>query len=154
MAFECELSERRSQPAVAVRTHTPQPNLPAIVPPTIGRLANYIVQCGENPDGPPYVAYYNMDMQNLDIDIGFPVTKPLPAQGDIQPTQVPSGPCASLIYKGPYSGIRAAYNSLTEFVKTQKRNVIEPVYELYLNDPSETPPEELLTQVIFFLEPA
>jgi hypothetical protein len=31
----------------------------------------------------PYVAYHNMDMQNLDIEIGFPVAKELESKNDI-----------------------------------------------------------------------
>ena len=154
MSLECELTERRAQSAVALRTRTPQPNLSTILGPMFGRLANYIVQCGENPAGAPYIAYYNMDMQDLDIEVGFPVTKPLPAQGDFRPVDLPAGPCATLIYKGPYSGLGSAYNTLTEFVRAQGRVPTGASYEFYLNDPSEVPPEELLTQIVYYLEPA
>ena len=43
-------------------------------------IAQYLAEQSEQPAGAPFVAYYNMDMQNLDVEIGFPVTACLPVE--------------------------------------------------------------------------
>ena len=37
-------------------------------------ILQYAGQMGVQPSGPPFVAYYNLDMQDLDLEIGFPYT--------------------------------------------------------------------------------
>ncbi len=63
--------------------------------------------------------------------------------------QIPGGKTAVLTYKGPYSGIEAAYHSLfgNWLPESGEEPADQPCYEIYLNDPRETPPEELLTEI-------
>ena len=63
--------------------------------------------------------------------------------------QIPGGKTAVLTYKGPYSGIPAAYHSL--FGNWLPQSGQEPAdqhcYEIYLNNPRDTAPEDLLTEI-------
>jgi hypothetical protein len=61
------------------------------------RWPNTWASWGEQPAGPAFVAHHNMDMQNLDIEQGFPVSKPLPAKGEIQPGEIPPQNLMTLI---------------------------------------------------------
>ncbi len=63
--------------------------------------------------------------------------------------QIPGGKTAVLTYKGPYSGIHAAYHSLfgNWLPQSGEEPADQPCYEIYLNNPRETPPEELLTEI-------
>ncbi len=63
--------------------------------------------------------------------------------------QIAGGKTAVLTYKGPYSGIEAAYHSLfgNWLPESGEEPADQPCYEIYLNDPRETPPEELLTEI-------
>lgn len=60
-----------------------------------------------------------------------------------------SGKVAVLTYKGPYSGISAAYQSLygNWLPASGEEPADTPCYELYLNNPREVPPEELVTEI-------
>jgi len=60
-----------------------------------GAIAQYLGELGEQPAGPPFVAYYNMDMQALDVEIGFPVSRKLSGKGDIQASEIPGGKALS-----------------------------------------------------------
>jgi AraC family transcriptional regulator len=62
---------------------------------------------------------------------------------------LPGGKTAVLTYKGPYSGITAAYHSLygNWLPASGKEPADQPCYEIYLNDPRDTAPEDLLTEI-------
>ncbi|WP_298849379.1 GyrI-like domain-containing protein [uncultured Ruegeria sp.] len=62
---------------------------------------------------------------------------------------IPGGKTAVLTHKGPYSGIEAAYHSLfgNWLPESGEEPADKPSYEIYLNDPRETAPEDLLTEI-------
>ena len=68
---------------------------------------------------------------------------------DVDVLNVPGGKTAVLRFKGPYTGFQAAYHYLFgEWVPASGLEVRnEPCYELYLNSPMDTAPEELLTDI-------
>ncbi len=152
MNFKCELSKRSAQPTMSVRTRSAVQDLPELLGKVYGKIAQYLGTLGAQPIGPPYVGYYNMDMQDLDLEIGFPVSQVIQGQGDIQYSEIPEGQFATCLYTGPYSDIEAAYIALTQWVETQGHQTTGVAYELYLNDPAQTTPEELQTQILFLLE--
>ena len=53
----------------------------------------------------------------------------------------------SLIYRGPYDEVGAAYDQLNRWVADKGYEVIGPSQELYLNDANITPAEDLLTEI-------
>jgi effector-binding domain-containing protein len=141
-----------AQPVLSIRTKSAVQGLPQVLGVSLGAIAQYLGSLGENPAGAPFVAYYNMDMQNLDIEIGFPVSHPLAGQGNIQSTQIFGGKVATCLHVGPYSDIRPAYDALTQFIKEKGAEVTGVAYEFYLNDPQTVPPSELQTQIYFPLK--
>jgi effector-binding domain-containing protein len=106
-------------------------------------------ELGVPPAGAPFVAYFNMDMQNLDMEIGFPVMQPLPGKGEVQASQIPAGKAATCLHTGPYPEIESAYKALSNWVAEKGYTPTGVAYEFYLNDPGETPPQELQTQILF-----
>jgi AraC family transcriptional regulator len=67
----------------------------------------------------------------------------------LQQQVLKGGKCAVLTYKGPYPGISNAYQSLFGdwLPKSGQEPGDGPCYELYLNDPKQVRPEELLTEI-------
>jgi effector-binding domain-containing protein len=127
-------------------------DLPVVLGEAFGSIAQYLGEIGEQPAGPPFAAYYNMDMQNLDVEIGFPVSKVLIGKDDIQAGEIPEGKYAACIYTGPYNKIEPAYDALAKWMEERGHVAKGVAYEFYLNDPAETPAEALLTQILFPLE--
>jgi effector-binding domain-containing protein len=148
MSYQCELLNRPSQPVLAIRTRAAVQDLPQTMGQALGAIAQYLGQRGEQPAGPPYAAYYNMDMQNLDVEIGFPVGLALPGQGNIQPGQIPAGPAVACLHVGPYDQVHKAYDALMQWLRANGREATGVAYEVYLNDPTDTPPAALQTQVV------
>ena len=152
MDYKCEIKEMPAQPVLSIRTKSAVQELPQVLGASYGAIAQYLGSLGENPIGAPFVAYYNMDMQNLDIEIGFPVSHPIAGQGNIQPNQVFGGKVATCLYVGPYSDVGTAYDALTQFIKDKGVESTGAAYEFYLNDPQTVQPSELQTQIYFSLK--
>ena len=91
-------------------------------------------------------------MQNLDIEIGIPVSNKLSNKDEIKASEIPPGKFASCLYIGPYNEISPAYEMLTKYIEDKGYESTGIAYELYLNDPSEVPPEQLQTHILFPLK--
>jgi effector-binding domain-containing protein len=152
MFTPCEAARQPAQPVLSIRTHSRVEDLPALIGKSYGGIMAYLQELGEQPAGMPFVAYYSLDMQNLDIEIGFPVAKALAGKGEVQPSEVPEGLFASNLYTGPYEQMPPAYEALTEFVKANGYEPTGVAYEYYLNGPMDTTPEGLQTRIVFPLK--
>lgn len=62
---------------------------------------------------------------------------------------LPAGAHAVMLYKGPYAGLPAAWEALygKALPASGRLPAESPSFELYLNDPTEVAPEELLTEI-------
>ena len=149
MTYNCEIKEQAAQPTLTIRTRTPVAQMPQVLGQAFGAIAQYLAALGEEPAGPPFVAYYNMDMQDLDIEVGFTVSRAVAGRDNIKPGELPAGTTGTCIHKGPYGEVGPAYTALTEWIKAHGHEASGVAYEFYLNDPCETPPQELLTRVVF-----
>lgn len=149
MSDACKVITQPAQQVLSIRTHTSIQELPQTLGKAYGAIEQYLGEIGEIPGGAPFVAYYNMDMQNLDIEAGFPVLKQLVGRGEIQSSVIPGGEKATCIYTGPYNEIASAYEELSAWITRQGYRASGVAYEFYLNDPAETPPQELQTQILF-----
>ena len=152
MNYNFELTEQKEQPVLSVRTRTAVGNLPQELGKTYGAVMQYLGEIGENAAGPAFAAYYNMDMENLDVEMGFPVSKVIAGRGDIKAGSIPSGKQASGTYKGPYSQMEPVYNAMNAWLHENGHESTGIVYEFYYNSPMEVPESELLTKVVFLLK--
>jgi len=153
MSYQCELKQQPAQPALSVRTHAAVQDLPTLFGKIYGGIMQYLGELGEQPTGMPFAAYYNMDMQNLDVEIGFPVARKLAGKGEIQASEFPGGKLASVMHVGPYDQVGPAYEALTQWIKDHGYQATGVAYELYYSGP-ETPPQEIRTEIVFPLKSA
>lgn len=149
MAYRCEVTERASQPTLAIRTRASVEELGKVMGQAYGRIGQYMGELEAQCAGPPYAAYYNEDMEDLDLEIGCPVAQELPGRDEIEAGEIPGGSFATCLHVGPYAEIGPAYEALSEWMEENHLQPTGAAYELYLNDPEETPPEELMTQIMF-----
>lgn len=152
MIYKCELREQATQPALSIRTRTRVQDLPQVLGTGYGAIAQYLGELQEEPVGPPFAIYYTEDMQNLDIEFGFPVSRRLAGRSDIQASETPGGKVATCLHTGPYSELEPAYNALSQWIKDNGYESTGVAYEMYLNDADQTPPQELKTQIAFLLK--
>ncbi|OPZ70447.1 MAG: Bacterial transcription activator, effector binding domain [Firmicutes bacterium ADurb.Bin456] len=152
MLLGLELNEQKERPALYIRTKTVLSNLPEVIGTAFGEIFNYLNQIGEQPADAPYTAYYNLDMQDLDVEMGFPVRVQLPGRGEIKSGAIPGGKIVSCMYKGPYAKMEEPYNNIFKWIG---ENGFEPkgvYYEYYYNSPDDVPENELLTKIVIPLK--
>lgn len=151
MPYQCELKQQPAQPALTVRLHAAVQDLPQLFGQTYGAIMQYLGELGEQPTGMPFAAYYSMDMQDLDIEIGFPVAHKIADKGEIHASEFPGGKLASVMHVGPYDQVGPAYDILTKWVKDHGYEATGVAYELYYSEPT-VPPEETRTEIVFPLK--
>ncbi|GBF35750.1 transcription activator effector binding [Desulfocucumis palustris] len=152
MDYKFELTEEPAQPVLSTRTRTPVGNLPQELGKAYGAIIQYLNEIGEKPLEMAFAAYYNMDMEDLDVEMGFPVARPLAGKGEIKSSQIPAGKRVSCMYKGPYSLMEPVYNAMMRWINENGHAPVGVAYEFYYNSPMEVPESELLTKIVFPLK--
>lgn len=153
MSCKFELTEQPEQPVLSIRTRTAVANLPQELGKAYGAIIGYLHEIGEEPLGAAaFAAYYNMDMEDLDVEMGFQVAKPLAGRGEIKASVIPAGQQVSCLYKGPYNEMEPVYNAMSQWMKDNGHTPTGVFYEFYYNSPLEVPEKELLTKIVFPLK--
>jgi effector-binding domain-containing protein len=152
MIGNCKAVELEAQPVLAIKTRTPVKHLPQVLGRGFAEIAQYLGELEVKPAGPPYVAYYNTNMDDLEIEMGYPIKKEVDPKGVMENREIPKGKYATCVYTGPYNQLEPAYKVLKDWVKENDYEPSGVVYEHYLNNPQDTPESELQTQIAFALK--
>lgn len=152
MSFKCKIVERDAQNTLSIRTTSSAQNLPEALGKNYGVIMQYLGQLNEEMSGPPFVIYYNMDMDNLDIDIGIPVSKKIPDKDEIKGCEIAAGKYGSCLYTGPYNEMSSAYTALSKYLANNGYEPTGIALEMYLNDPTEVSPDQLQTEILYPLK--
>ncbi len=84
---------------------------------------------------------------DADIEIALPVSGKISIEDPkMEIKTLPATKAVSAVCVGPYYEVEVAYNSVLSFVKENNLELFDLCGELYLNDTTEIPDEELLTE--------
>ena len=101
--------------------------------------------------GPPLGIYHDSPMdvapEDLRSTLGCPVPEGTNGEGDIRIEVIEPRQEAVLTYKGPYEGMQGAYNRLFDAIFKGGYRPAGSCMEIYISDPHETAPEDLLTEI-------
>ncbi len=84
---------------------------------------------------------------NADVDVAIPVSRRTDETDEIKCYELPGGRMAKIMHKGPYEDCGATYGKLFAWLQKNGKRMNGPTREVYLNDPREVPPEEILTEI-------
>ena len=103
--------------------------------------------CHDDPDVTPE------EKQRLDCCVT--VDETFVPEGDVAVQEVPGGEYVILAHRGAYSGLPDSYCWLYgEWLSTSgKEFANRPPMEVYLNNPADTPEDQLLTEICILLKP-
>ncbi len=157
--MKVELGEQEAQPALTIRAVVEEKDLPEHVVECFRKIKSYMSENGVHLNGHPFLAYYNIDTDNLrgsgtwDMEVGFPVSKVLPDSGGIKQTATLEGRIISCVYKGAYRGLGNAYTKLIQWLhENPKYQSLNTTYEYFYNSPEYVPEDELLTRVVLLIK--
>lgn len=108
---------------------------------------------GQEPAGMPFVRSFSMDVEAMDIEVGWPLAEQFAGDGEVSASTLPGGPAAVASCFGPYEEIGAAYEAIRTWCAKHGRESAGPPWESYFTDPAEEPdPAEWRTDIHFPVE--
>ncbi len=117
-------------------------------------IYNYLVDFGYKINGFSEAVYFNNSLSSKEfkrsearIPVYFPGIYPPCSKDEVKFKRVRAELVASLIYKGSYKHIFRAYSILNEYIEKNGYEKVGNYSEVYLNDPSKIPEDELLTEI-------
>lgn len=152
MEFKYEIVDAKPIPVISIRKRTSAQSLPGELAKAYGSIVTYLTDIGVTPLGPAFAAYHNMDMSDLDVEMGFPLKKKVPESGEIMVREIPGGPQISYMHKGPYTELESAYNEMMQYMAENELIPTGVAYEFYFNAPDAVSEKELLTKIMFPLK--
>jgi len=84
---------------------------------------------------------------DADIEVALPVSLEAEGCDSVKRYELPGGRMAKIVHKGPYQESLSAYEKLYAWLGEQGKKPTGPVREVYVNDPRDIPPEEILTEI-------
>ena len=147
MLFKIDVIDQKAQPVLYIRTKTTMRDLPKIINESYHKIYEYLKEMNENPIDVPYTAYHSLDTNDLDVEMGFPVSRPLSEKNEIKSGEIPRGRYVTCLYKGPYSQMEQPYNEIFRWIEENGYEKTGVYYEYYFNSPTEVPESELITRI-------
>jgi effector-binding domain-containing protein len=144
-----EIKETKEQPTVSIRFRTNMDKISQDIGKGYGEIMRYLGEKQIQPIGAPYAMYYNEDMNNLDMEVGFPVASSIPEKDNIKMSKLPGGKAAVYTHTGPYNKLGEAYEKLMDWMKEKNLTPSQSCYEIYIDDPENTPEDKLKTEIYF-----
>ena len=160
MVTEPKIEDRQAQLCVGIRTQVAMQDMGSgVIPQLHGEVMQWLKQQGLGPSGAPILRYHVINMvDKLDIEMAWPVAKPVLGNGRIQAGVLPAGRYASVLYTGHYSGLMEANRVLIDWAKEKgivwdrwddpNGDAFRARYETYITDPGDEPdPAKWQTEV-------
>lgn len=112
-------------------------------------IAGVLADQQAGPAGPPFARHHMSGEGRFEVEAGFPATRPIQGNGDVQPSELPGGQVAVTIHTGPHDAMRPAYQALVSWVAEHGGELAGDPWEVYFSDPSTEPdPATWRTQIV------
>lgn len=107
---------------------------------------DYLNEKGLFPMSGPIVCFHNMELENLDVEMGWQITEKIENKNNMACNFMPAGKIVSTIDLGPYEEQDPTLEDLFSWIKENGYEPKGPICYCYLND-TERPPAQFLTQM-------
>ncbi len=148
-AGEVEIHELHPQEAAIICVDAPLAELPQAIGEALREVHERMAAAGVELAGPPFTRYPSVDPDQIRGEAGFPVMRPAPAVGRVEPSRLPGGRVASIIHLGPYEALDQTYDQLQRSLDSSGLHATGPMWEVYWTDPDMEPdPDRWRTEII------
>jgi effector-binding domain-containing protein len=89
------------------------------------------------PPNPPFAIYHEYSEDEVDMEVGFPLPKPIPTAGRVVARELPATLAAVTWHVGPYTSIGQAYRAVEAWIAEQGKETTGPPWEVYWKGPAE-----------------
>jgi effector-binding domain-containing protein len=94
------------------------------------------------------VLYLGPPEGQFPIDVCIPVASGTVGGEEVQARELPETEAATLLHRGSYDGLSAAWRALNRWVEASGRRPSGPPREVYLSDPRTSAAEDLRTELV------
>jgi effector-binding domain-containing protein len=132
---------------LSIRVETDSKALPKLFASGFRAIMKYIHELKQTTIGHPYAKYFNLDPRKIEVEIGIPTVNSLGGQDSIHSSETPEGKAVTCSNTCSYSEVEKSYRALAEWVKDNGYEAAGIAYDVFLNNPENTPPEKIQTKV-------
>jgi effector-binding domain-containing protein len=149
MPYEVTVRQLPAQPVAATRATSNLREISTTIGAGVHAVLAELARRGVEPAGPLVVVYHGeIDEDTVaPVEIAFPVAAPFHGDGVVYGTELPGGPAAVTLHRGPYAEIGPAYLAVSGWVQDHGHELNGGPREVYLNDPSQVGPDDLQTEI-------
>ncbi len=109
-------------------------------------ILQLIEENGAFPSSGPIVCFHNMELETLDVEIGFQVARPIGTTNELVARTIQSRTVAVTIDRGPYEKQDPTLEELMKWIPQHGYKADGGIYYHYLNG-EEQPQSEYLTEM-------
>lgn len=150
MGYEVTTKQVEAQVIAGLRKHTSLEEVGAVIAEGFGRLFAAVTAGGMPPAGMPFIVFHDVIDEEApgDVELCIPVSpEVVVADDDVEVRELDAAVVASVVHHGAYDEVGPAYHVLTGWMQEHGHEPVGPPREYYLNDPTQVPVDELLTEV-------
>ncbi|MEO0399490.1 MAG: GyrI-like domain-containing protein [Pseudomonadota bacterium] len=117
------------------------------------KVMGALQSAGIAPSGPPLAAYHHFDDTETTFDVCLPIPKEsISAVIGVKTIETLGGEALRFVHKGPYGTLEHTYAVAMAELEAAGLTLKSPSYEIYVNDPGETPEDRLMTEILMPIE--
>jgi effector-binding domain-containing protein len=147
-----EVTTTQAQTSIALREKVKVKEIPQAMGRMYGEIYTHMQKNGIPITGPPFAYYHAWSDQEVDMECGFPTGGTVMNDGKFEAFTLPAVQAVVAVHSGPYPDIAKTYGEVLKWMKEEGHQPADQMWEIYLNDPAITPPEKLLTQIVWPLK--
>jgi len=149
-----EMLKQREQAILFVRKRINMKDMPVFIGGSFSQMGEYLKEHNEMLTDNPFVAYFgyeNLDENDAEVMVAFPISTLLPEKGDIGSIILPEGKILFCYFRGDYQGMIPVYEEMAQYINNNRLESAGVAYEYYYNG-QDYPLEEMLTKVVIPLK--
>ncbi len=148
--FEIALEVKKAQPVVFIRTRTQIDKLPELLEETSTKINRFIKENGAKATDVLYTRYHDGSMvgNEVDVEIGMPVSKELQGVGEIKCSVIPEGKYVAATYKGDPDELEKAYDGILKWIDEADLTPSGAYFEYYYGEDENAPAEEFTAKIV------
>jgi effector-binding domain-containing protein len=121
------------------------------IPEHIQEVGQLVMEKDMEMTGMVYGTYFNspedVPEEQLQYEIGFSVNEDFQQIDKLGFKEIPEHTVIAAMHQGAYTEVGPVIHAVVDYAVKNGYDIVGPITEVYLNDPSQVPESELLTEV-------
>ncbi len=148
-----QIGLRDPQPVASIRAKVPRSDVARAAAEALPEIVAHVTEAGAHTVGGPFCRYHSESGEEVDLEVGIPVTEPIAPSGRIAGSELPGGRVAMTWHLGPYDRLGTVRDELRRWIEERRLAARGGVWEIYWSDPGrDRDPKSWRAQVLCAVE--